>query len=70
MNTNVNFGSLSNGAYKPNRFKKKTEKPFINNAKPWENMYAKTILDLNSKEINSNQLYVADSESQIIIIQR
>jgi hypothetical protein len=70
MNTNVNFGSLSNGAYKPNRFRKNTQKPFINNAKPWENVYAKTILDLNSKEINSNQLYVADSESQIIIIQR
>jgi hypothetical protein len=70
MNTNVNFGSQSSGAYRPRQFKKDTKTPFKNNARPWENPYVKTILDLNSKQINTKDLYVADSESQIIIIQR
>lgn len=70
MNTNVNFGSLSSGAYKPKSFKQTAPDPFVNNAKPWENIYAKTIFDLNSKEIDSERLYVSDSESQIIIIQQ
>ena len=70
MNTNVNYGTLSNGSYKPERFNQASPDPFENWAKPWERPFVKHVLSLNDKGIDPEELYIADSERQNIIIQQ
>jgi hypothetical protein len=70
MNTNVNYGILSNGSYKPERFDQESPDPFENWAKPWDRPFVKHVLSLNDKGIDPEELYIADSERQNIIIQQ
>lgn len=70
MNTNVNYGTLSNGSYKPERFNQASPDPFENWATPWDRPFVRHVLSLNDKRIDTDQLYIADSERQNIIIQQ